>query len=331
MNFRQTFLVVFLLSFPPCLIPGFCGEPEPAPRQMEATRTLDLAQYRQDLQNIEARLDTSEQDAARKLLIQAPQKYIVRHGGRDYEMDADWLRDGLSKIVTAGKNDRAGSVSSLRRQLAQRVGEADALAKVDAQFDAAAKQKAAAILASREFHRVNKPELWQQWLQRALVKIGRALDKLADKSSGVFWLGHGFVWTVIGTASCGLAIWLYRRARRREPRDDLRIPIPFSASRKSWRVWLREAQEAAERGEFREAVHLSYWAAISRLEEAGSWPADRTRTPREYLSFLRPSTPHHTVLLALTRNFELIWYGNRPASSSHFEKARLDVEGLQSR
>jgi len=86
-------------------------------------------------------------------------------------------------------------------------------------------------------------------------------------------------------------------------------------------LWLKDAQTSAAAGEWREAIHSVYWASISRLESGRVWPADRARTPREYLGLLRGSDPRKPTLTALTRSFERTWYGGREAAAADFNAA----------
>jgi hypothetical protein len=68
-------------------------------------------------------------------------------------------------------------------------------------------------------------------------------------------------------------------------------PCPGAASAREWQLWLEDARKAAAAGQWREAIHFVYWAAISRLESRRLWPADRARTPREYLALVAPEDP----------------------------------------
>ena len=72
---------------------------------------------------------------------------------------------------------------------------------------------------------------------------------------------------------------------------------------------------------WREAIHFLYWAAIARLESRRLWPADRARTPREYLELLPAADSRRLKLTTLTRSFERTWYGGRDASPSDFNAA----------
>jgi hypothetical protein len=92
-------------------------------------------------------------------------------------------------------------------------------------------------------------------------------------------------------------------------------------SARDWQLWLADARKAAAGGQWREAIHFLYWAAIARLESRRLWPADRARTPREYLTLVSPEDPRQSGLALLTRSFEHTWYGGREASESDYRHA----------
>ena len=92
--------------------------------------------------------------------------------------------------------------------------------------------------------------------------------------------------------------------------------------------WMMEAKAAAAAGSWRDAIHLSYWAGISFLEGRGVWHPDRARTPREYLRLLPSSAEYHKPLAALTRQFEMIWYGGTAAGPDSFSEALKHLESL---
>lgn len=98
-------------------------------------------------------------------------------------------------------------------------------------------------------------------------------------------------------------------------------PAPGSTSAREWQLWIKDAQTAAANGLWREAIHSVYWASIAHLESGRSWPADRARTPREYLGLLRGNDPRKPTLTALTRSFERTWYGGRDAAAVDFNSA----------
>jgi hypothetical protein len=167
-------------------------------------------------------------------------------------------------------------------------------------------------------------EIWKEKIGNWILRmLGRLFRNVPTPETGY----RIFVWVLITMAACALAIWLKRMAGRRQP-EFTREPIPFAPSARHWRSWLADARQAAEQGNWRDAVHLAYWAAISHLEESGAWIPDRARTPREYLRLLAPGNLALPALTRLTRTFELIWYGNRPAGAGEFRQTLEYVEQL---
>jgi hypothetical protein len=103
---------------------------------------------------------------------------------------------------------------------------------------------------------------------------------------------------------------------------------PGAASAIHWQLWLEDARRAAAAGQWREAIHFLYWAAISRLESKRLWPADRARTPREYLALVAPEDPRQPGLASLTGSFERVWYGGRDAAESDYQRAEQIATAL---
>jgi hypothetical protein len=141
--------------------------------------------------------------------------------------------------------------------------------------------------------------------------------------ANVAWLGPVLVWGFVLAVCVGL-VWglmqLERRWRiRLVPESD--GPAAGAASARDWQLWLADARSAAAAGLWREAIHFVYWASISRLESKRLWPADRARTPREYLSLVAAEDPRRAGLARLTRSFERTWYGGRAAGESDYKKA----------
>jgi hypothetical protein len=99
-------------------------------------------------------------------------------------------------------------------------------------------------------------------------------------------------------------------------------------SAKEWAIWLAEARAAAAKREWREAIHLAYWAGISFLERQGTWKPDRARTPREYLRLLASGSEHRETLSTLTRIFELAWYAKKDADERTFSLTLQALEKL---
>lgn len=197
--------------------------------------------------------------------------------------------------------------------------------------DRATQSALSSILARAEFRRSER-SLTQRVLQAIELWINHRLSGLAEYSSHRRWLGRVLVWGLLGFACAGLAVWFVRQTRRaRGMHVGDAAAIEMTATLRSWERWRQEAEEAAAQQRWREAVRAFYWATIARLESRGQWPADRARTPREYLRLLLPDHPKHHDLRLLTRRFEACWYGASSATQPDCEAARQLFDRLVAR
>jgi hypothetical protein len=157
--------------------------------------------------------------------------------------------------------------------------------------------------------------------------IGRVIDRIVDSISKVVsrsaWIGRLILWGFILAVCVGLVLALLQLERRWRVRltPEEMGPAAGAASARDWQLWLEDARKAATVGQWREAIHFVYWASISRLESRRLWPADRARTPREYLALVAPEDPRKAGLAALTGSFERTWYGGRAAAETDYRNA----------
>ena len=101
------------------------------------------------------------------------------------------------------------------------------------------------------------------------------------------------------------------------------------AAGQDWRYWAREARAAAERGDYRAAIHAAYWTAVAQLEETRLLPEDRSRTPRESLRLVERGHAAYAPLAQLTRRLEFTWYGFRSATPEDWDDAKKQLEALE--
>lgn len=185
------------------------------------------------------------------------------------------------------------------------------------------------ILASKEYHAaVAKPTLRQRVLEKIANWLNKAINTLVHAGAKSKWIGItaeiGFVVLV-----CVALVWFLIRLERRGRMGPLEIhPGSGAISARDWQLWLQDARQAARSGSWRDAIHLLYWASISRLESTGLWPADRARTPREYLALLPNESQHRPDLTVLTRSFERTWYANNMAAEGDFLQAEQSAHRL---
>jgi len=294
--------------------------------------TLSLAQFQAQLDQLNSQVSDLEThpEKAETLRKSLPPSWSVNGGRQPVEVSSKFLDDALTSFQKEGPLDKKITLRELQtRLLAMRSG-LDGYPEREA-TDAAMRKRLDDILAAREFSSVHGPSLFEVWMERVQAWIQKWWDKLFGSLNltppNISWLGRVFVWVVIVAGACVLALWLFR-IYRRKPVEYVREIIPFAPSAKSWRIWLAEARAKAERSEWREAIHLSYWAGVSYLEAAGLWIPDRARTPREYLKEVEARDPKKPPFTALTRRFESVWYGSRRAHADDFDAALAELEKL---
>jgi hypothetical protein len=186
------------------------------------------------------------------------------------------------------------------------------------------------VLAGREFRNLEERTAHDSAMEKVGEWLNRLFAGVARLRSRSAWIGRAIVGGFILAVCAGL-VWgllqLERRWRVRLTQEDER-PAPGAASARDWQLWLDDARNSASNGAWRQAMHSVYWAAISRLESKRFWPADRARTPREYLALLAAEDPRRAGLAALTRSFERTWYGGQPAGEIEYRQAEHLAETL---
>jgi hypothetical protein len=186
------------------------------------------------------------------------------------------------------------------------------------------------VLAGRDFRNLEAPTARDSALEKLGEWLNRLFAGLGKLQAGAAWVGRAIFWGFILAVCIGLAWGLMQLERRWRirlvPESD--GPAAGAASARDWQLWLQDARRAAAAGQWREAIHFVYWAAISRLESRRLWPADRARTPREYLALVAPEDPRRAELATLTGSFERTWYGGRAAAESDYQKAEELASGL---
>jgi hypothetical protein len=179
------------------------------------------------------------------------------------------------------------------------------------------------VLAGRDFRGLKDPTVRDSAMEKLGNWLNRLFESAARLRSRSAWIGRVIVWGFILAVCVGL-IWgllqLERRWRiRLVPESDGHATE--AASARDWQLYLEDAHRAAAGGEWRQALHFIYWAAISRLESKRLWPADRARTPREYLALVAVDDPRRADLATLTGSFERTWYGGRTAGERDYRDA----------
>jgi hypothetical protein len=312
---------------------------------------VNLAEYRQHLEE----LDGVVANCAAQLQLKTPPPSSenacdpgrvgpddrvegLAGAGAAREVRYDWLRAALS---TAGKKaggatnfalgahanakNKPPDINALLKDAHERLRiDEQQIENPLAEHPAYAEQRKSldAILARPEYKNATKVSAKDRMLEWLENFFDRILARLAGIGSRAPWIGRFIEILLAAGALTTLAWLLFRLERNARVRlvPDIEA-APGAPSAREWQVWLKDAETAAAAGAWREAIHSVYWASISRLESARLWPADRARTPREYLGLLRGADPRKTTLTALTRSFERTWYGGREAEAADFSAA----------
>jgi hypothetical protein len=309
-----------------------CGaQPAPPPVPSDASGAqrmeLDLPAYSANLEQWMAGAAGLEAhpETAGPLRQSLPASVSVKAGEARVEVSTDWLRSAVGEFEkdAAQRKQIAGDI---HQRLAHMRDEARAL-EADPVPLPGARAKLDEILKRREFRAVHPPNWLDRLREQVVLWLIRLMEKVFGKVPRVPGAGELLVWVIIALALIVLVLWLKRALERGaqeapSPLETAAVPARSSAQ------WMTEAMAAASRGDYREAMHCAYWAAISRVEEAGVVKPDRTRTPREHLRRVPQTFAQRPLVADLTRRFEVIWYGYQAATVADFERARTQLEQL---
>ncbi len=289
---------------------------------------LTLAEYRQHLRELTAKVDSLADypEQAGRTATDLPDVVPVNTGHGRVAVNYRDLKNDLAAFSRADAHKRPAMLAQMQDYLRALGAEAEAYEQgIDADV---ARRRLADILSRREFHHTQGPSARDILLAKILAWLSRLLSRLSLSGASRFDVFQILVYLLIVAALVLLVVWTLRRLRRPREEPAPREIIPFAPSARSWRVWLAEARSLAQLQDWRNAIHLAYWAGISFLEESGAWRPDRARTPREYLRLVSSRTAHHPPLAALTRKFEVVWYGHRDAAESDFRETLGQLEKL---
>jgi hypothetical protein len=291
--------------------------------------SISLAEYQRQARGMAQKTAGLESDPgqAATLLTEIPDKVSVITSSGEITISYKHLKDDLAVFSAADEKKRATLFPRIRDYTQALAAAAEAYGKPGADLSSAHNQLDQ-ILSRHEFKKVQGPTAKDALLARLYRWLSRILSKLsAGAGAGFDWM-QLFIYLLVGAAVSMLAIWTVRRLRR--PQEDLppREIVPFSPSARSWRSWLADARGLAQQQDWRNAIHLAYWAGISYLEEHGAWKPNRARTPREYLRLLGARGAQYPVLATLTRKLEVVWYGYGTALESDFQETLAQLEKL---
>jgi hypothetical protein len=296
----------------------------PSPEQ-----SLSLQQYISELDRCSAVLSNPASDSAafHELRMTIPANWNVTAGEDHFSVATIWLTGPLATIEkNPGANHDA--LTQVQQKLQTYRDAAHAL-----EFAAAAQNLAQSrtrlnpILSAREFRGQHGPSWFDALMSRFWSWIGKQFDRFFGGVRRAKAIGNVVAWTAVILVGLLLLFWTLRFLMLAGPRSEMDLSGATPVNR-DWHRWLREAREAAARGDYRVAIHAAYWAAIVKMEETKSLPEDRSRTPRESLRLIKKESAEYPPLLQLTRRFELVWYGYRSATAADWSDAVQQLETL---
>jgi hypothetical protein len=296
--------------------------------QASGLPALTTSQYAEQLQSYENQVADLASTPQKAVVFRdsLPQTLTVQTAQGDMAVDVTFLSEALNRYLTAAAATKPNILANAGTRLKAMRAEAEHYEQ-HGRVDDAMRKRLDEILATREFDRVRGPTALELFKQRVLAWIRNLLRKINPKLPDMENAGQWFVWGMIALAAAIAGIWLYRVSQQNLGSGTREI-LPFMASARNWREWLADARERAAHGEWREAIHYGFWAAVSRLESEGVWPPDKTRTPREYLNAIPGSNLSKEPFAAMTRKFETSWYGSRPTTEADFAQFAADLERL---
>lgn len=313
--------VLMLLAL---LLPGFSGRDAAADTPPES-----LAAFRSEIMAAQAAAGACGHDRARCKDAHIPPTAQVEGAHGVFTMRWTFFGDALERAATASDIDREWSMEALKQQLWTTLSEAAGSIAAPAPDLASGRREANRILARPEFQGEDGPGWMERHfarIQEAVLRLFSGMDRLGKRAP---WIAPLLEWTCFALAAAGL-LWYVRQSLRRQS-----LLLQLEAGERATVVrgldaegWQRQAADHAAAGQWREAVHALFWAAIALLEARRAWRPNPTRTPREYARLVRPGSELQAALRELLGLMETSWYGTARASEGDFARAEVCLRAV---
>jgi hypothetical protein len=291
-------------------------------------KVISLQEYVTELRTASTALGGESPTTIHTFRLSLPSEWIVLTDGQARSVKTDWLAAAL----LARENAPKGTTDQLRQgrqRLAALREAAEALLSPANRADLdQSRAQIDRILRDREFQGSHEPSWLDKLQARARSWIARHLEKIFGRLGVSASVGNAIAWTLVALVGLLLAFWAVRSVMNAGARSEMDLRGSVSAGQ-DWRYWAREARAAADRGDYRAAIHAAYWTAVAQLEENHLLQEDRSRTPRESLRLVQRASAAYGPLADLTRRFELTWYGYRMATPADWDDVRKQLETLE--
>jgi hypothetical protein len=332
----NSFWLACLIGFPFGAMAGATPQNRSIPSTNHLSPKLNASSFATELRRLQGVLEKNHASAQQLAAFRAslPAEWEVGTPERRYRISSRPLRS-LLEGAERNSTEKAARIRESQEWLGELAGQVEGHAAGDSRKNLDASAMLEQILRRREFGAIRGPSAWDLLRQRVSAWILHVLDRLFHNISGHPIGAKVLFWFLLVAAVAWLAVSLFRFWIRRARFDELKAPAGVPAAR-SRQEWIRAALEAANRNDFREAIHAAYWAGITNLEDAQVIQRDRARTPREYLRQFSASSQAKAIsqakyrepLTVLTARVEQVWYGRRPASPEDFLDSLKQIEAL---
>jgi len=294
----------------------------------KSSTPFDLRGYTAELERwsaLASRLENHPEQAG-ALRKQLPDSWLLVVEEQRFSISTRPLGAAIDRIIRDPSN-AARAAHEISNRIERLLEDARALSGTSAPDYSAQRARLDQILKRHEFRFVREgaesEPFWDQLLDRLWQWVAGLLDRAGNHPKLTNFLRWGIV-IVLGLI---LLAWLAHTLTHVSHR---RFPAPAGDVRAApARDWIQEAQSAAARGEYRDAIRIIYGAAVLALGEAGAWQVDPSRTHREYARLIPADSLRRPHLIALTDCFERVWYGRAQASARDYEAALAELESLR--
>ncbi len=329
---RRSAAVAVFLGALPCLLlvqPASAQADASAPAAAQAgPEGIELSAYEALLKQYTEQIQQAKEKPAEIARIGQSLPYSLRVHSEGVYLDVplEKIRRDCA-IAQRGGTEGNAAEAEAEKQLQTMLKAAEELEKRAKQKkDDQTKQQLEKVFARAEFRGLNGPGIFEQWGARVSRWVERQIERLFRHLHVPLALGRVLIWPVLLVAFAALT---YLVLQALGDRSAAHLPeLSATKAPEKARYWLKEALAAAERGEYREAVHCGYWAAITRLEARELLAEDKTRTPREAVRLLETHPTERGILREQTTRLERIWYGGHEASASDWSSARMELEQM---
>lgn len=307
-----------------------------APQQAPATNPYDAASFALEMNRLKrglenVRLSSADIGSIRESL---PDTWTVTVGKQRFDVPTSPLVARLTKAEREPEV-RQLQLNQARDYLVALAAESSSLSALPSADTSFAKAALDRILAQPEYTNRRQPSWWDRLREQVNNMIAAALMRILSRIGSQRSLGQVLLWIGICTAAVLIAYWLFRRWLRAARLEEMAIQSSTIPAR-SWQQWIFASRTAAERRDYRLAIHSAYWAGIARLEDLGTVSSDRAKTPREYLNSLTESklivpetyAARYQALSAMTARLERTWYGYHTATETDFRDSLAQLEIL---